>query len=519
MSVQRFLHSAQTLGRISVFVGVMVASCEAVTAAEQAKSSKTAAAPKPNIVLIFCDDLGYGDVGVFGATDIRTPNIDRLAAQGTRFTSFYVPQAVCTASRAGLMTGCYPNRVGLQGALNHESKVGIAADEYLLPEMLRDQGYATAIFGKWHLGQQPEFLPTRNGFDEFFGIPYSNDNGPLHGSQKGLPPLPLIDGEKIVEHDPDQSQFTRRFTERAVAFIERNKERPFFLYVPHVMPHVPIFASEKFRGRSSRGLYGDVVEELDDSVGRILDAVTRSGLNHRTLVIFTSDNGPFLSYGNHAGSAKPLREGKLTTFEGGVRVPCIMRWTGKLIADRTSDAPISSIDLWPTLAGLAGGKQPENAVAKIIDGRDAWPVIRGDRVIGSDGGATLERDVFFYYSGEELQAVRQGDWKLHLAHPYLTSASPPGRDGRPANFENMKPEAMSVSGIRGIASRHGYVVAEQKQALYNLRTDVGETRDVAAEHPETVTKLLALAEQARADLGDSLTKREGTGTRPVGRVP
>jgi arylsulfatase A-like enzyme len=503
-SVRRWTWSVVAC-RVSIVLGAMLVS-------EAPLEAGAPGAPlRPNIVLIFCDDLGYGDVGCFGATDIRTPNIDRLAAQGTRFTNFYVPQAVCTASRAGLMTGCYPNRVGLQGALNHESKVGIAADEYLLPEMLHTHGYATAIFGKWHLGHHPEFLPTRHGFDEFYGIPYSNDNGPLHGSQKGLPPLPLIDGEKTVAHDPDQSQFTRLFTERAVSFIERNKDRPFFLYVPHVMPHVPIFASEKFRGQSSRGLYGDVVQELDASVGQIVAAVQRTGLNDRTLIIFTSDNGPFLSYGNHAGSAGPLREGKLTTFEGGVRTPTIMRWTGKIPADRTSDAPISSIDLWPTFSWLAAPNIP--VPINPIDGRNVWPIIRGDK------GATPERDVFFYYSGEELQAVRKGDWKLHLPHPYLTSADPPGRDGRPANFEKMKPEAMSVSGIRGIASRHGYVVAEQPQALYNLKSDVGETRDVAAEHPEVAGELLELAEQARADLGDGLTKRVGAGVRPVGRVP
>ena len=307
---------------------------------------------RPNIVLIVGDDLGYGDVGCFGAADLRTPNLDRLAAQGTKFTSFYVAQGVCTASRAALMTGCYANRVGLFGALNHESDTGIADDELLLPELLKARGYATAIYGKWHLGHRPKFLPARHGFDEFYGIPYSNDNGPLHGSQKGLPPLPLLENETQIGVDPDQSQFTAEFTRRAVSFIERRRERPFFLYVPHVMPHVPIFASEKFRGRSRRGLYGDAVEELDDSVGQIVDAVQRAGLNDRTLVIFTSDNGPFLSYGNHAGSAGPLREGKLTTFEGGVRTPCIVRWTGTVPAGRTSSVPISTIDLLPTIARL-----------------------------------------------------------------------------------------------------------------------------------------------------------------------
>jgi arylsulfatase len=462
---------------------------------------------RPNIVLLLCDDLGYGDVGCFGATDIHTPNIDRLAAEGTRLTSFYVAQPVCTASRAGLMTGCYPNRIGLFGALNHQSNVGIAGEELLLPEMLKSRGYATAIYGKWHLGHRDRFLPTRHGFDEFFGIPYSNDNGPLHGSQTGLPPLPVFENETIVGHDPDQSQFTRLFTERAVSFIERSHERPFFLYLPHVMPHVPIFASQKFQGRSRRSLYGDVVEELDWSVGQIMQTLERLGLNGRTLVIFTSDNGPFLSYGNHAGSAGPLREGKLTTWEGGVREPCVMRFSGVIPAGRVCDAPISTIDLWPTLAGLVGAPLPE----KPIDGRDVWPLIRGEP------GAKLPREAFYYYAGDQLQAVRWGDWKLHLPHDYLTSASPPGHGGRPADYENMKPEAMSVSGLRGIASRHGYVVRHQPLALFNLRDDIGEAHDVAAQHPDVVKRLLALAETARADLGDSLTKHTGNGVRPVGQ--
>jgi len=481
----------------AVWAGVLM--CRVATAAEVAK---------PNVVLIFADDLGYGDVGAFGARDIRTPQIDRLAAEGMRFTSFYVAQPVCTASRAALMTGCYANRVGLFGALNHESRIGIAAEEKLLPEMLQEHGYATAIFGKWHLGLQPEFLPTRNGFDEFLGIPYSNDNGPLHGSQRGLPPLPLMDGERIVEHDPDQAQFTRRFTERACAFIEKNRERPFFLYVPHVMPHVPIFASEKFKGKSGRGLYGDVVEELDWSVGEIMATLAKHDLDRRTLVIFTSDNGPFLSYGNHAGSAGPLREGKLTTWEGGVRSPCVMRMPETVPAGRTCAEIASTIDLWPTLARWTGAPPAERE----IDGLDIGPLMRGEP------SAKSPHEAFYFYAGEELQAVRSGDWKLHLAHDYLTSASPPGRDGRPANFERMKPEAMSVSGLAGIASRHGYVVRHQPSALFNLEQDLGETRDVSAEQPEVVARLLKLAEAARGDLGDTLTKRKGANVRAVGRV-
>lgn len=280
----------------------------------------------PNVVLILVDDMGYADLGCFGAEKIKTPNLDRMAAEGMKFTSFYVAQAVCSASRASLMTGCYANRVGMQGALNHTSKEGIHPDELLLPEMCKKAGYATAAFGKWHLGTYPMFNPLHNGFDEFLGIPYSNDNSKYHPSlAPEMPPLPFYDGLKVIETDPDQSQFSRRFTERAVSFIERNKSRPFFLYMPHVMPHVPVFASDAFRGKSAAGLYGDVVQELDWSAGQILDAIQRCGIEGDTLVIFFSDNGPFLSYGNHAGNAKPFREGKLTTFEGGVRVPFIVQ--------------------------------------------------------------------------------------------------------------------------------------------------------------------------------------------------
>lgn len=462
------------------------------------------AEPRPNVVVILADDLGYGDLGCFGAKDIKTPNIDRMAVEGTRFTSFYVAQPVCTASRAGLLSGCYPNRISLFGALNHQSNVGIADSELLLPEICKSHGYATAIFGKWHLGHRDKFSPLAHGFDEFLGLPYSNDNGPLHPIVRDIPSLPLIDGDTAVELDPDQAQFTRRFTERAVSFIERNKDRPFFLYVPHVMPHVPIFASEKFRGKSTAGLYGDVVEELDASVGEILATLARLELDEKTLVIFASDNGPFLSYGNHAGSAGPLREGKLTTFEGGVRVPYIMRWRGKVPAGRTCRELAASIDLLPTIAGLTGGKLSENR----IDGLDIWPLISGE--------SKSPRDTIYYYAGDELQAIRSGPWKLHLPHEYLTPVVPTGKDGKPANFANLKPESMQQSGLRGIASRHGYLVRKIEQSLFNLEDDVGETTNIAAQHPEIVERLLKLAEQARADLGDSLTKRAGASVRPCG---
>lgn len=465
----------------------------------------------PNVVLIFVDDLGYADLGCYGAKDIRTPHLDRLAAEGTRFTSFYVAQAVCTASRASLLTGVYANRVGLGGALNHTSKTGIHPSETLLSDLFKQRGYATAIFGKWHLGHHAPFLPTCRGFDEWLGIPYSNDLGPLHPVTPGLPPLPLYENEQIVETDPDQALFTQRFTARAVSFLERHRDRPFFLYLPHVMPHVPIFASEKFRGRSRAGVYGDVVEELDDSVGQIMSALRRLGLDERTLVIFASDNGPWHSYGNHAGSAGPFRSGKLTTFEGGHRVPCIVRWPNHVPSRRVTDELVTAMDLHATLASIIGAPRPNRG----YDGLDLRPLLLGQP--GAKG-----RDTFWYYSTNELQAVRQGPWKLHLPHTYLELAAEPGRDGKPANFGRINPGttgSIQNSGLSGIASRHGYKFEKIGLALYNLADDPGETRDLAAAHPDIVARLQKIADAARADLGDSLTNVKPTHARPVGSVP
>ena len=467
-----------------------------------------AAADSPNIVFILLDDQGYADLSCQGGKGFETPNFDRMAAEGTRFTNFHVGQGVCTASRAALMTGCYPNRVGLGGALNHTSPVGINPDEILLPEICKSKGYATAAYGKWHLGHRPMFSPLRHGFDEFFGIPYSNDNGKQHPTVHDMPPLPLIEGEKVIELEPDQSYFTKRITEHAVSFIERNKDRPFFLYVPHIMPHVPIHASPAFRGKTQRGLYGDVIEELDWSIGEIMGAIKKNGLDEKTLVMYTSDNGPFLSYGNHAGSAGPLREGKLTTFDGGMREPCIMRWPGKIPAARVCDEFATTLDVLPTVAKLIGAELPKD---RIIDGRDMWPLMAGET------GAKSVHDVFYFYSGDELHAVWSRGWKLHLPHPYLTVNGPPGRDGKPANYANMKPESIEKSGVEGIATRHGYKVEHIGLSLYNMKEDVTEQHDVAAEHPDIVKRLEALAEQARDDLGDSLTGRKGKNRRPPGR--
>ena len=339
----------------------------------------------PNLVIIFTDDQGYADVGVFGAKGFTTPNLDRLAGQGTVFRNFHVAQSVCSASRAGLLTGCYPNRIGIHGALGPKSAVGLSSNEVTLAEMLKPLGYATAIFGKWHLGDSPQFLPTRHGFDEYFGLPYSNDMWPLHpdyaklppdaaGRKRGYPDLPMFDGERVVVpavSGADQAQLTTRYTERALQFIASNKERPFFLYLAHNMPHVPLFVSDKFKGKSARGLYGDVIEEIDWSVGEVIKALQQNGLEQNTWLIFTSDNGPWLSYGEHAGSALPLREGKGTSWEGGTRVPCIMRWPGQIPAGRESQAMLMTIDLLPTVAARVGAKLPPHR----IDGLDVWPLL------------------------------------------------------------------------------------------------------------------------------------------------
>ncbi len=469
----------------------------------------SAAPSPPNIVVILADDLGHGDVGCFGSTTCRTPNLDRMAAEGARFTSFHVAQAVCSASRAALMTGCYSNRVGMAGALNHTSHEGINADEWLLPEMCKERGYATAAFGKWHLGTRAPFHPMRNGFDEFFGIPYSNDNSKYHPSLASeMPPLPLYEGEKVIETDPDQIQLTRRITEHAVSFIGRNKTRPFFLYVPHVMPHVPIFASEKFKGKSDGGLYGDVIAELDASVGEIMSAIKTGGIDDRTLVILFSDNGPFLSYGTHAGSARPLREGKLTTFDGGVRVPCIMRWPGRIAADGVCDEPVMAIDLLPSIAELIGGKPS----ARKIDGRSIVPLMLGE------AGARSPHEALFFYAGDELQAVRMGKWKLHFPHEYLTVTEPTRADGKPAGFGKLKPLSITQSGIQGIASRHGYGVKKLEESLFDLENDIGETKNVLQEHADVGAEMKRLAAEMRVELGDGLTGVTGKEIRPAGEA-
>jgi len=458
--------------------------------------SASAAARLPNIVIIFIDDQGYADIGPFGAKDWPTPNLDRMAREGRKFINFHVPQPVCSASRAGLLTGCYPNRIGIHGALGPAAKHGLADTEMTLAELVKQKGYATGMAGKWHLGTPKQFLPTHHGFDEYFGLPYSNDMWPLHPEAKPgtYPPLPLFEGDMILKSNldhEDQNQLTTQYTGRAVRFIERHKDRPFFFYLAHSMVHVPLHVSDKFRGKSRQGLYGDACMEVDWSVGEVLAALKRNGVDDNTLVIYTSDNGPWLSYGNHAGSAGPLREGKGTCWEGGTREPTLMRWPRNIPAGTTCDDMMMTIDLFPTIAKLSGTKLPDHK----IDGLDVWPLITGNR------GARNPHDGYaFYYEENQLQAVTSGDgrWKLQLPHTYRTlGGHPGGTNGSPAKYENRKIESAE---------------------LYDLRRDPGETKNVASRHSDIVTRLQGFAETMRADLGDALTQRKGIGLREPGKI-
>jgi arylsulfatase A len=447
----------------------------------------------PNVVIVYCDDLGYSDLGCFGAKGWKTPHIDSIARDGVKFTSFYVSQPVCSASRSSLLTGCYANRIGIHGALGPNSRTGIADTEVTLGEMCRSQGYATGIVGKWHLGHHPQFLPTRHGFDRFFGLPYSNDMWPAHPTSKEFPALPLFENETIVNKNVtagDQTQLTKQYTEQAVKFIgEQAGKKPFFLYLAHSMPHVPIFASEKFQKSSDQGAYGDVIQEIDWSVGELLAALDRGGVTKNTLVIFTSDNGPWLSYGNHAGTKGPLREGKGSVWEGGVRVPFIAKWPGKIPEGSTRNEPAMTIDMLPTIAHLVGAKLPEHP----IDGKNIWPLLT------STPGARSPQDAYYFYYGvNELQAVRSGPWKLIFPHSCrMIEDRTPGKDGLPAGYKQVK----------------------LNQMLFNLESDLGETTDLSGKHPEVVKNLQLFADRAREELGDSLTMKKGRDTREPGRLP
>ncbi|MFO7901611.1 MAG: sulfatase family protein [Planctomycetota bacterium] len=443
-----------------------------------------AAADPPNFVLIFADDQGYQDIGCFGSPKIKTPNLDRMADEGMRFTDFYVGAPVCSASRASLLTGCYCDRVGVGGVFfpnrNHQ---GLNPDEITVAEVLKHKDYATACIGKWHLGDDEPFLPTRQGFDSYFGVPYSNDmtvnpdvavaddvvwrEGMTLERLRSEKPtknwVPLLKDEAVIEYPADQSTLTKRYTEEAVSFIKSNKDRPFFLYMPHTMPHVPLFASEKFSGTSDRGLYGDVIEEMDWSVGRVLAALKEAGIDDNTLVIYTSDNGPWLSKGANGGCALPLRDGKFSTYEGGMREPCIMRWPGKIPAGSTCGEIAATIDVLPTFATLADCPVPDD---RVIDGRSIVPLLEGKP------GAKSPHEAYFY----RRTAVRSGKWKLLLKARSTVKERPAGPCPQ----------------------------------LYDLSTDISESNNLAEEHPEIVARLTQLIEEHNKELKAN--------SRPVGKL-
>ncbi len=421
---------------------------------------------RPNFIFIFADDLGYGDLGCYGSTKHRTPHFDRLAAEGMRFTDFYVTSGVCTPSRSSLMTGCYPRRVDMhenakgRWVLFPRGNKGLHPHEITVAEILKQQGYATACIGKWHLGDQQKFLPTRHGFDYYYGIPYSNDMG-----QKKIP-LPLVRNETVIEAPVDQRTLTQNYTREALQFIEKNRDQPFFLYLPHTMPHVPIFSSEAFQGKSANGKYGDAVEEMDWSTGQILEKLEQLGLDEQTLVIFSSDNG---AGGRAGGSNAPLRGGKGSTDEGGMRVPFVARWPGQVPAGQVCSELASTIDILPTLVHLAGGRLPTD---RIIDGKNIWPLLSGA------DGAVSPHQAFFYYHTTQLQAVRAGKWKLIL------------------------PQEIKKIGWDDLAE-------DTPLRLIDLSQDIHEDRDVSRQFPEVVEELQGFADQARRNLGDMGSKGKG----------
>jgi arylsulfatase A-like enzyme len=468
--------SRRRLLRLAGFGAASLAMRETATAADMGDPGKP-----PNFIIVLCDNLGYGDLGCFGSTKHRTPHVDRMAAAGLRLTGFYATSGVCTPSRASLMTGCYPRRVNLHvsnrggAVLMPVSAKGLHPDEITIAEALKGCGYATACIGKWHLGDQAPFLPTRQGFDSYFGIPYSDD---MVGTADGRrPPLPLMRGETVVEAPVDCNTLTKRYTEEAIGFITANRDRPFFLYLAHAMPgSTPRpFASEAFRGRSANGPYGDAVEEVDWSTGEILAALGRLGLDADTLVLWTSDNGA-VQRNPPQGSNAPLRGWGYTTAEGGMRVPCAVRWPGRVPPGAATGEICTVMDVLPTFALLAGARAPAD---RAIDGKDIWPILSGRP------GAASPHEALYYYFMDQLQAVRAGPWKLYLP-----------LEGKKIDFRGGTQEC--------------------RAQLYDLQADVGEAVNLADRRPEVVARLAALAEKARRDLGDG--GRDGEHQRPAGFV-
>ena len=438
----------------------------------------------PNIVFILTDDLGYGDLSSYGSKTINSENIDQLAKDGIKLTSYYAAQPVCSASRAAVLTGVYPNRIGIHNAFGPNSNSGISHSELTLAEMLKENGYSTGIFGKWHLGSKKEFFPTNHGFDEFYGILYSNDMWRWHPEYpEGYPEdLLLYRNENPIMEIIDQSDLTKDITSESINFIKRNKNNPFFLYIAHPQPHVPLFVSKDFENITGNGLYADVITEIDYSVGRVLRSLEENKLTENTIIVFTSDNGPWLSYGNHSGSSGIYREGKGTTWEGGVRVPSIIKFPNKL-KSRVIDEPVMAIDWMPTFAELTNSKLSENK----IDGKNIWPLLTGEI------SSSPHEELYFYYRVNELHSIRMNDWKIHFTRTYRSL------NGRPG-------------GIDGIPVKYDMNVIEQNE-LYNLKNDPRELYNVYNEFPEIAKKMEELGEMARNELGDNLSGKKGMGMR------
>ena len=424
----------------------------------------------PNIIIIFTDDQGYQDVGCFGSPLIKTPHLDQMAEEGIRFTDFYAASSVCSPSRAALLTGCYPPRVGVPRVLWPNLEGGLPTEEVTIAEMLKEKGYATACIGKWHLGDQAQYLPTSQGFDQYFGLPSSNDMSVNMSSKvsdhaifnEGMTidslrehkwrggKVPLMEGDEVIEYPVDQTNLTKRYTEKAIGFIKEKKDSPFFLYLPHTMPHIPLHASPEFLGKSDRGLYGDVIEEIDWSMGQILKTLEELDLDENTFIIFTSDNGPWNLKNGQGGSALPLRGYKTQTYEGGMREPMIAQWKGKIPAGTVCSELASTIDLLPTIAKLTGSTLPD----KTIDGKDIWPLLSGQK------GKKSPHDGYYFYKDTVLEAVRSGDWKLRIV--------------------------------------------EGKTELYNLKDDISESKNIATEHPEIVEQLTRKIAAFDEDLKNNL---------------
>ncbi|MDD4873085.1 MAG: sulfatase [Kiritimatiellae bacterium] len=443
-------------------------------------------AAKPNFVVIFIDDMGYGDIEPYGSKVNRTPNLSRMAAEGMKLTSFYAAP-VCTPSRAQIMTGCYAKRVSMPNVIFPSCPTGLSTEEKTVARLLKDRGYSTMCIGKWHLGDQPEFLPTKHGFDHYVGLPYSNDMGgnlekvvkTASGRVDKRPPLPLLRGEKVVEAPAEQTKLTTLYTEEAVKFIKTNKDKPFFLYMPHTAVHVPINPGKDFAGKSANGRYGDWVEEVDWSVGQVLNTLRDLKLDSKTMVLFTTDNGPWLIMNKDGGVAGPLRGGKGTCWEGGVRVPTIAWWPGRIAAGSSCNAMMSEMDVLPTLVKLAGGEVPKD---KVIDGKDIWPLLSGK-------SKESPHEELFFFTGVRLDGVRSGQWKLLVV-----------RQG---------------DGKTRAAKKKAVPQPPYTPELFNLDADIGETTDVAAQNPDVVKRLQELIAKMDADLG---VKSIGPGVRPGGIV-